>query len=71
MFYVGSHSFTIFLLHRLTNIMSFVKLMSIRRIGMKYTLRWLEMHVLFMSENLDEWYDFGNIGENRKKALNF
>jgi hypothetical protein len=71
MFHVGSYSFTIFLSYCLTNITSFVKLKRIRRIGMQYTLRWLEMHMLFKSEYLDAWYDLGNLSENGKIALIF
>jgi len=29
------------------------------------------MHVLFKFENLDEWYDLGNIDENINIALTF
>ena len=55
----------------LTNILSFVKLKGTRRKGTQYTLRWLEMHLLFKSEILDEWYDLGNVSESGKITLNF
>jgi hypothetical protein len=51
------------------NIMSFAKSKPIRWIGMQYTRKSLEIHIVVKSENLNEGYDLGNFSANRKITL--